>query len=46
MDNIAAESEYLPILRDPCISKLQIKVSDTVDKHYAPCVIDGCAVVG
>ena len=30
MGNIAVGSEYLPILRDRCISKVQIKVADTV----------------
>ena len=44
MGNIAVESEYLPILRDQCISKLQRKLSDKLDKHYSPGVIDGCAV--
>ena len=44
--NIAVGSEYLPIIWDHCISKVQSKLSDTVDDNHYPGVIDGCAVAG
>ena len=44
MGNISVGREYLPILRDNYISKVYIKVYDTVDDHNSPGVIDGCAV--
>ena len=46
MVNISVGSEYFPILRDHCISKVQRKVSDSVDEHHSPGVIDGCVVAG
>ena len=44
MGNISVGREYLPILRDNYISKVYIKVYDTVDDNNSPGVIDGCAV--
>ena len=46
MGNIDVGSEYLTILRNKCISKVQSIVADTVDEHHAPGVIDGCDVAG
>ena len=36
----------MTIIRYHCISKVKSKVSDTVDDHHAPVVIDGCAIAG
>ena len=46
MGNISVGSEYLPILQNHCISKVQSKVADAVNGHNAPGVLDGCAVAG
>ena len=46
MGNIAVGSEYLPILQNHCIYKVQRKLADIVDGHHAPGVIDRCAVAG
>ena len=45
MRDIAVGSEYLPILRDRCIYKVQIKLVYTMDDDHAPGFIDGCAVI-
>ena len=44
MCNIAVGSEYFLILKDQCISKVHIKVADTVDEHHATGIIYGCSV--
>ena len=46
MGNIAVGSEYLPILQNHYISKVQSKVADRVNENNAPGIIDGCAIVG
>ena len=46
MGNIAVGSEYLTILRNHCIYKVQRKTDDAVDKHHATGIIDGCDVSG
>ena len=46
MGKIDVVNEYLPILQDHCIYKVQGIVADTVDEKNAPCVIDGCDVAG
>ena len=46
MGNIAVGIEYLHILQNHCIYKVQRKLADIVDGHHAPGVIDRCAVAG
>ena len=44
--NISVGSEYLPIIRDDCISKVQTKVSDKVEENNEPGIIYGCDISG